>query len=240
MECRTARLLLPYLQTPGELPVEDAQAIEQHLAVCAACRGRVESDRKFDRAIARAMGDVAIPAGLRDDIRIRLAQENARVWRRGLARASAIAAGLLLVASIAFGWWQSRIVFSPEQFVQEQDQQVFLEFNRSLESAEEYFRSHNVRTELPRDFDYNLLQMLAIVEMKGKPVARLDFARGDARARVFVLPKRDFRLQKDTPFEVMGSRCTLEVIDASPDFLFVIIYTGGGDHQMFMFRAIVG
>jgi hypothetical protein len=115
-----------------------------------------------------------------------------------------------------------------------------LELNRSLESAEEFFRSRNMRTELPRDFDYNLLQTLSVVEMRGKPVARLDFAKGDSRARVFVLPKRDFRVQKDAPFDVMGSRCTLEVIDASPDFLFVIIYTGGGDHQMFMFRAIIG
>lgn len=241
MECKTARLLLPFLRTPGELPPEDVQAIETHLAGCPECRAAVKSEAEFDRAVAQAMVDVAVPAGLQDAIRTRLAQENARVWRRRLVRVSAVAAGLLLVVSIALGWWQSRIVFSPEQFAAEQDQQFIIELDRRLESAEDYFRGQNLRTELPRDFDYGLLQSLEVVNVKGKSVAKLQFVNGEAHAKVFVLPKRDFRLKQDVPPDVIGSHCTVEVINTSPDFLFVIIYTGkDSNRQKFLPQAVIG
>jgi hypothetical protein len=231
-------MLLPYLHCPNELPADDLQAIEQHLVVCTQCRAISESERAFDRAVSKAMNDIAAPIELRYAISVRLAQENARVWRRRLAQVAAFAVIMLMIATIGFGFWRSRIEFTPEQFAQSEDEQSW---QHSLESAEEFFRVRNLQTDIPRDFDYRLLQSLDVVELKGKPVARLDFARDGKHAKVYVLSKRDFKLKKDAGLVAAGSSVTVEVVDArSPDFVFVIVYSGGGSHEDFVLQAVVG
>ncbi len=238
MECKTARLLMPYVHCPSELPADEFEAIEQHLTVCSQCRALSASERAFDRAVSKAMNDIMAPSELRDAISIRLAQENARVWRRRLAQVASLAILLLMIATVGFGYWRSRIEFTPEQFAQSEDEQSW---QHSLESAEEFFKVRNLRTDIPRDFDYRLLQSLDVVEMRGKPVARLDFARDGKRAKVYVLPKRDFKLRKGAGLVAAGSSVTVEVVDArSADFVFVIVYSGGANHQDFVVQAVVG
>lgn len=241
MDCRTARLLMPYSR-PGELPAEDAEALARHVDQCSSCRALVAAEQSFDRAVAKAMTDVPAREDLRGQIGVRLAQESARVWRRHLLQVATAASILLVALVLGFGWWSSKIDFEPEQYIEQVEEPNFVRINNSsLESAEEYFRSRNLKTELPRALDYSLLKQLEVAEMKGKPVARLDFARGEARAKVYVLPKRQFRVGKNAAREAIGSNCTVEVDDSSSrDYLFVIVYFGGGNRQMFQPQAVIG
>jgi Putative zinc-finger len=234
MNCRTARTLLPYLKPPGELPAEDADALTHHLANCADCRALVESDAAFDRAVGRAMADVTVPEGLSERIHVRLAQENARVWQRNLLRVSAAAALLLAALFGGLAVFNSRVPITPEEFVSLEDRLFVNKLNFDANSVVEYFRSQRgLRTDVPRDLDYSLLLSLEVVDWKGKQVARLDFQRDQARAKVLVLPKRDFRIGKDVATILEGSSCSVEMSDGPGDFLFVFIFFNGANRQMF-------
>jgi Protein of unknown function (DUF3379)/Putative zinc-finger len=241
MDCRTARTFLPYTHSPGELPAEDAEAIAHHLANCSDCRAFAASERSFDRAVAKAMMDVAVPEGLSERIHVRLAEENARVWRRQLLRVAAAAAVLIVAITVGFALFNSRVAISPEEFVSAEDTILVNKFNFNADSVVDYFRSqHDLRIEVPRDLDYSLLTDLEVVKWKGKLVARLDFQKGEARAKVLVLPKRDFRLGKDAGKEAVGSACNVEISDGPGDYWFVIVYSGGGNRQMFLPQAVIG
>ena len=240
MNCNTARSLLPYSRVPGELAPDDAAELSRHLTACSACAALALHEEEFDRSVSRAMKAVVVPADLRERIGTRLAQETGRIWRRNLLRGVATAAAVLLVVSLGLGWWNSKSAFLPEQFIQDADHNYILVVNGSRESADEFFRRNGLRTGLPEDFDYSLVSNLMVVEFAGKNVARLDFQRGAARAVVYVLPKREFRLPRDSSREVAGSQCSVEVVDSSSDYIFVIVYMAGGQRQMFLPQAVVG
>ena len=97
-----------------------------------------------------------------------------------------------------------------------------------------------MRAELPTDFDYRLLRGIDVVKLNGKEVARLEFENGPNRARVYILPRRDFQLARSAAESAAGSHCTIEVIEWSKDYLFVIVYFGEANRQLFMPRGVVG
>ena len=237
MDCRTARLLLPYASSPTELAEEDAAEFAAHVGACQDCGAIASREQSFDRAVGNAMNAIEVPAGLREAIHTRMAQEHARVWRRGLLPAAAVAALLFLTAFIGYQWWNAPIEVSPDQLVAEQGPWNVGAFNDNFQTATEFFQARRLRTALPDDLDYKLLLNLDVVEFKGKPVATLDFQKGQARAKVYILPKQKFRFPKNSPREISGSGWTIEVTDGPGEFLTVIVYFGGGTRQMFQIQG---
>lgn len=240
MNCQTVQTLMPFRNRTGELSSDDADRLERHLAECSECSGLAARGQPFDRAVARAMNAVPVPGDLRSTIELAMVVESARVWRRKLARWSVVAVAALVFLAVGLGWWNSKVTFWPEQFVQDADHNFILLANGSRDSAEEYFRGQGLRTQLPSDLDYTLLANLTVTEYSGKNVARLDFQRGAARCVVYVLPRRDFRLPRAAARDVAGSQCTVDVIDADGGYYYVMVFMGGGNRQMFLPQAVVG
>lgn len=239
MDCVTARLLMPFANRPGELPAEDAERLRQHLDACPGCRQLMERERSFDAAISRAMVQVEVPAGLRERIGVGLAQQRGRVIQRRTVQIAALAAMLLL--ALGSWWaWGSRIVIHPEQLVQSEDEHFVVAFNGNVEAAEQWFRSHGLKTKLPPELNYALLTNLEVVSFRGHDAARLDFENAGSRMKIYVLPRRHFRLARNAVDEAVGSHATIEVVEASDEFLFVYVYFNGANRAMFLQSALVG
>ena len=75
MDCRTAQILLPFRDRPDELADDERAELEQHLAGCKNCAALARAERSFDDSVGRAMQNVVVPAGLREQIVGRLAIE---------------------------------------------------------------------------------------------------------------------------------------------------------------------
>jgi hypothetical protein len=145
----------------------------------------------------------------------------------------------LLILSFSLGWWSKRGEIDATQLLDAEDLQfTAIWVNPSRELADQFFQSRNLRTETPADFDYRFLSNIDVVKFNGKDVARLDFANGPNRMKIYVVPKRDFRLAKDA---AESSHCTIEVVESpSKKFWFVIVYHGEPNKQLFMPRGVVG
>src|SRR5438128_7247227 len=113
MDCRTARMLMPFARPPVELPAEERALVERHLAECPECRESARREQQFDAAIARAMKSIEAPAGLREQIGTRLAQQRGRTIQRRTLQAVALAASVLFAVSFPLGWWSSRTIIDP-------------------------------------------------------------------------------------------------------------------------------
>jgi len=241
MDCRTAQLLMPFARPPAELPAEERALVERHLAECPACRESAGREQQFDAAVARAMKLVDVPAGLRAQIGVRLAAQHGRTIQRRTWQVAALAACVLLALSFPLGWWSSRTDIDPNQLILfEEDQNNAVVVNPSRELAQAFLRARGVDVELPTDFDYRLLTHLDVVNFHGKHVAQLEFQNGPNRAKIYVLPRRDFRLAKNAESSAQGSHCTIEIVEWSKDYLFVIVYYGEANRQNFMPRGVVG
>jgi hypothetical protein len=247
MQCNTIRLLLPYLDQPGELGDADSVYIEHHLATCASCRETVARDRAFDASVARAMSGVEVPSVLRNQLAARLAENDRGMrQRRRVARGSTLAAlAALVVLGLSFplGWWTPRVDITAELLLQEDFGDQLYVMNRSVDSAEGFFRNRGLKTELPRDFDYSLLVNLGVANLKGREVARLDFQAGAGRAQVYVLPRRQFNVPGANPanFSAPGSGCSVEIIDSGRDYIYVVVLYGDATTlQMFQAKGLVG
>ncbi len=164
-----------------------------------------------------------------------------RLVLRGAGLAS-LAAALLLALSFPLGWWNSRITIVAEQVLQDDYGDFQYVLNRNVESAEEFFLHRGLKTELPRNFDYSLLIDLEVAKFKGHDVARLDFQTGPDRARVYVLPKRQFALPNLSPasLEAPGSECRIEIINELGDYIYLVVWFGNANRQMFMTKPLVG
>jgi hypothetical protein len=221
----------------------DIARLEEHLASCPSCRDAMEREQTFDASVAPVMTGVDVPSSLRGQIESHLDVERGRARRRQLARAAglvSIAAALLLAISFPLGWWAPRIAINPDQLVQEEDGYTQLLLNRNVDAAEEFFRERGLKTELPRDFDYSLLVGLDVVNFKGHDVARLEFQVGQGRAKVYVLPRKQFSLPAQGPLDGNGSLSTVEIIDGPHDYMYLVFYFGNASRQMFMFKGLVG
>jgi hypothetical protein len=104
MQCRDAQFYLRLRRYAGdELGPDTAADLDAHLAGCAACALEARQAESFDRAVALAMRDVPVPAGLRDKLFTQVAAHRGGVIRRKVYRAAALAASVFLAAGLAFG-----------------------------------------------------------------------------------------------------------------------------------------
>src|SRR5713226_1144520 len=111
MDCRTARMLLPYAARPAELGPEDTADLSAHLAACADCGALARSEKSFDDAIGRAMIAVPVPDGLLGNINNRLRRSRRR---KHLLRMGTAAAAVFLVTVTAAVWGTHKIEVHPE------------------------------------------------------------------------------------------------------------------------------
>jgi len=224
---------LPFTGSKAELQPEDREQLEDHLSRCAECGELARADRMFHSRVAKAMLAVTVPSGLREQINTRLAIDRSRVWRKQILKTSAVAAAILVLTVGAVAWWEGRrTTVDPQQIANLQDERIAA----SPEMVESYFRSKHVPVMMPPGFDPNFLKDRELVEFQGHTVPQLIYQRAEGMAKVYVLKKSHFNVDKEAlrqPF--MASKCTVEVID-SQEFLFVVVYVGDVQRQHFQNR----
>jgi hypothetical protein len=230
MECNIARILLPFASTPTELSADDREQLEEHLAHCPTCGEIARRERIFHTKVGRAMLAVSVPHSLRGQIHTRLAIERGHALRKQVLKFAAAAAIVLLTALVGWSWWSNKQTWiQPDEIAAWQDEQV----SATPQMVQAFFRSRHERMEFPPGFDPNLLRDREIVEIHGHAVPRLIFQRGDGMAKVYVLEKSHFKVDKDALRQpAIASKCTVEVIE-DRDYLFVIVYIGEVNRQNF-------
>src|SRR5262245_52641140 len=236
MDCRTARLLLPYAARPAELGPEDTAELNAHLAVCPQCAAQAGAERSFDAAVGRAMTAVAIPLDLKAQIDARLARARGPRWRRSLAQLTAAAALVLVGSLIWLGTYKTPVQAEPIADALEGEYIIV----KNEDTAKDFFRQRGVIAEIPEDFDWSAVVWHDVAKFKGHDVAKLDFQRGEAKAHVYVLPKSHFRIEKGAPLKYESSYYVVEVIDLSKDVIVFVVYESGSMRQHFQKNAIVG
>jgi hypothetical protein len=235
MDCKTARLLLPFLNPRAEqLPAELAEALEAHANQCAACTLVLQNTGREDRLIAVAMKGVEIPEGLRGRLVAGLRRERARrrrTWPVRHPRWSAAAAVLLLCIGGAFGyWWQKPL---PPVDI------AALAGISSLEGYEQVrllLAERGRREAPPGQFRYNLLISCGWERLQGKLVPRLVFEGNAGQvAEVFILNSKEFDLDA-TSSESSGGNANFEFRrypNNNPE-AYLVKYTGGPVDWLFV------
>ena len=228
MDCKTARLLLPYFNSRAEqLPAELAEALEGHAGPCASCSSFLRNAGRSDRVIAVAMKDVQIPPGLRDRLVARLRRERAhrrRTWAVRHPRWSVAAAVLLLSIGGALGYWWHKPLPSIDIL-------AFADYSDQAGSREQVDNLLLGRREAPpTPFRYNFLVSSAMERFQGKVVPRLLFEGNAGQiAEVYILTSRDFDLEASFLLSPAGSgNFTIELLrDSNPNVAYLVRYSGG-------------
>lgn len=88
----------------GELPPDQAAAVEQHLAGCAGCAAEVAAQLSLKRSLRAARGQFTPSAAFRQKVRRQIAGRQRRGWLGGLIPVLATAAALAIVSVL---WLQS-------------------------------------------------------------------------------------------------------------------------------------
>ena len=247
MDCRTARLLAEF-QRPrsGELPPDEANALECHLASCPECDAAVRAERRLDEHFGPALRDVPVPDGLRERLLSRLREARLAPIRRKLAwtaRGVAVAATLLIGV---FAWWYWIGSKPPHLDPETALYDDLGNYNaRSAEEVQDWFRDRKHVTMLaPREFDYSYLTWCGMAPLQGKEVPLLIFQRTEdaiTRARVFVLAADQFDVgnlrielanippaepNKEPVIESVGRKLVLHDSAEAPGTAYVIIFDG--------------
>jgi hypothetical protein len=234
MDCRTARSLLDFVRPQtAELSAEDAEGLGEHLHECPECGLLARVEREADERLSRAMRDLAVPHDLRARLLNRLGAER-RSWYRGLARrhprvAVAVAASVLLLLGTGIYWaTKAKPVIELEgvlAWANERNERR----SAGPEEIERWFAEGGVKTKLPPDFNYYLLDSFAQESFQGRLVPRLLFIRGQNRAYVYILSASQFDLKRSLQQPPQGSGGYTVEIRAhleNPDVAYLILYTG--------------
>jgi len=101
MDCETARLFLPFVTPSGkDLDGPEADKLHAHLEQCTACNALSMNANRVDQHLGRAMRAVPVPAGMKERILARLAEDRGVIRRRWLKRAGQHAALVACVAAV--------------------------------------------------------------------------------------------------------------------------------------------
>jgi hypothetical protein len=230
MDCRSARLLLHFAGPgrPPELDPDEAEALRAHLADCADCAAAAEAERRADERLGAAMRAVAVPEGLRERLRQRLADQPVAWYRRRWVRGLVAAAAVLVAVGLGWSWFTGpRAVLDLEQVCQWANDQM----GAPPETVEAWFAERGVVAPLPRELNYRLLTCYELVQFQGKSgVPRLQFERGEAQLRLYVLSARQFDLAAARAQERhnSGPHTVLLVEDpANRDVAYLLVFKGG-------------
>jgi hypothetical protein len=197
MDCKTARLLLDFARPQArELEVEEAAALESHLDHCPDCHNQARGEQQLDACLGKAMLQVEVPAGLRDQLLARLESERGDWYRQRFAhgaRLTAAAAAVLLLGWAAWHWLMDHTPAPIDPVrIAEATQSEAAKDPRTR--AEEALQRLGVETPLSPHLNYNLLACPpAWAELPGYPgrnVPMLVFKRGNRVATVYLIPEK--------------------------------------------------
>jgi hypothetical protein len=228
MDCNLARCLLPFSRRGiVDLDAADVAALDRHLRSCPACAAASTASKSFDTALARAMRDVTVPAGMRG--RIGTTLKAARLSRyRWLAARGLVAACLLGAAAWSVAEWR-RPAFDAALLAQ-QTYQLGGQARTDEEArtaVTDWLKLVDDRLQAPPEFNYKLLAFADRTAIQGlSQVPTLVFSRGDATLRVFAVKERAFRDLGEVREEVGG--CTVETrrYDTLPGWVFILVTSG--------------
>jgi hypothetical protein len=232
MDCKTARLLLDFVRPQAnELEAEEAAALASHLDHCPDCHSQAHSERQLDACLGRAMRQVEVPAGLRDQLLAKLESERNDWYRQRFARNARrlAAAAALLVLGWGAWYWVLEHTLTPI------DLGLVLDGKQS-ESAEDprtrteaTLRRMGVDTKLSPHLDYNFLacppSQAELPGYPGQKVPMLVFERGGRVAWVYLIRKK--AISPDTPAQIGGGTFKAELLPSEGEpYRFLIIHDG--------------
>jgi len=215
MDCKTARMLAPFDRPLGvELDADEAEALANHFAECAECRHLRQAEQAADAHLGRALRDVPVPAGLRDRLLVRLADDRRAAFRRRWTRVGAGLAAAVLVAALGWHFW-------PPSRAQLNLDAISERANLPPQTAgevEEAFRQRGIVVQVPAEFNYGLLTHYGQIEFQGRLVPYLQFQAGGATLRAYILDGDRFDLAHlERNPEGLSGRVTVKWWGKSPD-----------------------
>jgi len=233
MDCSNARLVL-FLSAENarELDAPTAKELADHVAVCTDCNGVARSHRRLDQLLGRAMRDVPVPGDLKARLLERLAKERPtrqRRWRPVVIGLAAAAALVLVVWGWYFGGARPTRTLSVDQIAMGERASA----PRDVVAINAAFKALGASEWecAPAGVNYAYLisaPSLALLPGVDKPpkVPHLVFVRGSDQARMFIIPKKRFRVEG---WEQLASGYELSVHLHDPgnkDFTYLVLHTG--------------
>lgn len=222
MDCLQARLLHLF-DRPGaeEIAPEEAESLREHLETCPDCRRAAEREQRVDDVLQRAMRHVPAPAaGLEERILLKLSQQRRpRPWTWVAA-----AAALLVTIGLGTAWYMQPAPYLAAEW---------LTNHRPLSSpvtVTAWFQERGIPVEIPPELDFQYLDSWEVVSLQNRQVAKLLFVNRGAVAHVYIVPRSEFRIDKNELVQSLN----LETLDSSDsDFLFLVIFSSGGREAFF-------
>jgi hypothetical protein len=232
MDCKTARLLLEFARPKAsELEAEEAADLQGHLDHCPDCHHQAQMESQLDEWLGKAMRQVEVPAGLREQLLVRLESARGDWYRQRFAsavRLGAAAAAVLVLCWVGWYWVRERWVAPVDaQRVANAVSEDVLEDPRAR--TERALKALGVETPLSPYLDYSLLVCPpALAELPGHPgrkVPMLVFARNGRIARVYLV--REKAVPKDASAWTGGSSFKAELLpSAGEPYRFLVIHDG--------------
>lgn len=238
MDCKTARLLLDFARPQArELEAEEAAALQRHLDHCSDCYSQAYNERQLDDRLGKAMRQVEIPTGLREQLLARLESARGDLNRQRFAHAArlCVAAAALLLLGWSGWYWVREHFISPidTQRVADAASNDATEDPRAR--TERALKELGIHTPLSPYLDYGLLVCPpAMAELPGYPgrhVPMLVFARNGRVARVYLI--REKAIPKDMPEKTGGSSFKAELLPSEGEpYRFLVIHDGDNVHWL--------
>ncbi len=227
MECHDVQQLLAFVNRKSEdLDAAERDAIREHLDKCPDCSARADAEQRADETLGVVMRDVSVPAGLKQRVLNRLtAERGAARWKTMKRGVLAAAAAALLIGLVGgFGWYYQL----PTAVTPADADSVMLGVNNinkwDENSAKEFLKAHGLSDKLPPKFDWRTLQSVEVISFKGRPVAKLTFAKGADIASVVMLPCEYFRIHEN-----LGDDLTSRKIEIEDRIIYLILFQGNLD-----------
>jgi hypothetical protein len=235
MDCKTARLLLDFARPQArEMETEEAGALEGHLDRCPDCHGLARGERQLDEHFGKAMRQVEVPTGLREQLLARLEAERGDWYRRRFAhhvRMVAAAAAVLLLAWGAWHWLSHRAP-SPidlEQVAAAVNNEAVEDPRGKLEAA---LKRMGVDTALSPHLNYHLLisspSLAPLPGYPGQNAPMLVFLQNrppHRHATVYLVAAE--QIPDAAPPSIGGATYKLEVLPSAGErYTFLVIHDG--------------
>jgi hypothetical protein len=225
MECHDVRQLLTFVNRKAEaVDRAERDAIAAHLEQCPDCRALSQAEARADETLGALMGDVPVPAGLKQQVLNRLAADRSVTRWKNIKRGSwAAAAALVFVTLTAGGVLFLRL---PANVTQADVDTILAAATKNGEwdedAAHAYLKAHGVPETVLPPFDFRYLQSVEAIGFKGRKVAKFVYTRGNDVATVFVLPAEQFRLAdlEENPTNLK------KIVDTERGVIYLILFRG--------------
>jgi hypothetical protein len=227
MECRDAQFYLRLRRhAADELGPDVGGALDAHLAACPACAADARAAAAFDRAVARAMRAVPVPADLREKLVTQAAAHRGAVLRRNLYRGGAVCAAALVLLGLGLGVYShTRPKPDTDGIVNGTDEML----SQPDVSLRMFLHAQELPPQLPYRFNPALLAFQGRVDVQGRSVPMVQFRsplpNDNGFARVYIF-------RQGGPFDVRG------VPDAQASFTRADVVVGQGDSSGFTYVVV--